>query len=240
MAHLQIFRRIFQAVFLILLILSLEFFEYPFVNPAIFIATLLIGAYYCGWVCPFGTIQEWSGKIGASLFGKKLVLPRKIDFAFSFLRYLPLLLAIVWLDDTLNARRSLIKLSLGADLLDISLYSMFFFITLSLLIDRPFCRWLCPRGGSFGLLSFLRVFTIRRNPDVCVGCKKCNQSCPMNIEISNTQNVLNPQCINCLQCISNCPLQKKGALTFGLRDWKTFFPLILIPIGYGIFYYFSH
>lgn len=239
MSHLQTYRRISQFIFLTLLLLGIELFEYSFVNPSIMIATILIGAYYCGWVCPFGTIQEWVGKMGAKIWKKKLVIPRKLDLVLSVLRYLPLFFVILWLDDTLNARRALIRLSLGADILDISLLSLLLFLLLSFVVDRPFCHWLCPRGGSFGILSFARFFTIKRNPEVCIGCKKCNQICPMNIETSNTENVLDPRCINCLQCVSNCPLKEKKAITFAPRHWQTFFPLILLPIGFGIFSYFN-
>ena len=59
-----------------------------------------------------------------------------------------------------------------------------------------------------------RIFTVKRDCNLCVNCKKCDKACPMNISISKTTNLRSPQCIDCLKCVSSCPVE--GALKFGL------------------------
>ena len=119
----------------------------------------------------------------------------------------------------------------GQDILEITFYAMIVFSILSLFINRPYCRWFCPQGAIYGVMSFLRIFTIKRDSNTCVQCKQCDRACPMGIQVSTSTDVLNPQCIDCFQCISSCP---KGSqtLTFGLRNFKTKKSLLflLIPI----------
>jgi ferredoxin-type protein NapH len=66
---------------------------------------------------------------------------------------------------------------------------------LSLFIDRPFCRYLCPEGARYGIISLARIFTITRDEEKCVSCKKCDKVCPSQIEVSQHPEVRNAQCV---------------------------------------------
>jgi polyferredoxin len=57
-----------------------------------FILALLFGPVFCGWVCPLGTIQEWVGKIGKRLWGRKYnhLIPYTVDRVLRYARYLVL------------------------------------------------------------------------------------------------------------------------------------------------------
>ena len=69
-SKIQIIRFLVQAVFMIGMILSLKP-SYGMVGKWIFVTILFIGVFFCGWVCPFGSIQDWLNRLG-----KKLHLPQ--------------------------------------------------------------------------------------------------------------------------------------------------------------------
>ena len=181
------------------------------------IVAILFGAIFCGYICPFGSFQEWIGKIGRKLFPKKYnhFVPKKLDHLLRYLRYG--VLAMVLYNTAVTAK-------LVFQAVD-PYYALFNFFTnevaitayialgvitvLSLFIERPWCKYFCPYGALLGLFNLISIFKIRRNKNTCIGCKQCDNTCPMNIEVSNTNTVKNHQCISCHQCTSEmvCPVQ---------------------------------
>jgi polyferredoxin len=177
---------------------------------------LLFGPVICGWVCPFGTFQEWLGKLGRKLFGKKYnnLVPRTLDKVLRYLRYL----VLAWVSYMTIISGTLIFQDYDP------YYALFNFwtgevaitgyvalalvIILSLFVERPFCKYACPYGAFQGIFNLFRIFGIRRNAPTCISCKACNKACPMNIEVSTSKVVRDHQCISCLECTSDaaCPV----------------------------------
>ncbi|MFC1726695.1 4Fe-4S binding protein, partial [candidate division KSB1 bacterium] len=50
---------------------------------------------FCGWICPFGTVQEWIGNIGKIFFGKRRVIPEKVDKYALYIKYAVFLVVII-------------------------------------------------------------------------------------------------------------------------------------------------
>jgi polyferredoxin len=177
---------------------------------------ILFGPVLCGWVCPFGSFQEWIGAIGRKMFPKRYnaFAPQKMDSALRFLRYAVLAwvsymtvmtgkLAFQEVDPyyaLFNFWRSEVSIGgfivLGAT------------IALSLFVERPFCKYACPYGAFQGLFNFFRVFKIRRNSATCISCAACSRACPMNIDVAKSGVVRDHQCVSCLKCTSEsaCPV----------------------------------
>ena len=84
-------------------------------------------------------------------------------------------------------------------------------LTVSMLIHRPFCRYLCPLGAFYALFNRFSFFQMKLEPSKCVGCQKCEHTCPMAVEV--TKNINSTECIRCGKCKSVCPT---GAISSGI------------------------
>lgn len=190
-----------------------------------FILAIGFGPIFCGWLCPFGSFQEWIGKIGKKIFKRKYnrFIPYKYDKYLRYLRYG----VLAWV---------LYITAISGKLIfsDIDPYSALFhlwtgevaiggvvvlILTLlgSLFVERPWCKYLCPYGAVLGISNTFRIFKIKRNKSTCVSCKACDMACPMNIKVSNSQVVRNHQCISCMKCTSeeSCPISNTVEFSVG-------------------------
>jgi len=221
--RLQYARWLVRVLFLVLAVAGL----YTSVRPALFwlfILTFAVGNFFCGWVCPYGTAQDILGKVGALFLKRKLKMPPFIQRYAQCSRYLlmafMLLLASKGIADLaqLNAYKSFMRTAGGQILETGALMIMVGFLLISLFFERPFCNYFCSEAVRFGLASFTRIFTIKRNISTCVNCKQCDKACPMNIQPSTSTNVRNAQCINCFQCVANCPVDQ--TLSYGMVSFR--------------------
>ena len=190
-----------------------------------FALALLMGPVFCGWVCPFGSFQEWIAKLGKKILKKRFnhLIHHKFDGYLRYLRYG----ILVWV---LYATARTVKLAFAA--YD-PYYALFNFFTgevaatafiilgavmvLSLFVERPFCKYACPYGAVLGIFNLFRIFQVKRSADTCIDCKACDRACPMNITVSSGTAVRNHQCITCLKCTSeqSCPVEKTVELRVG-------------------------
>ena len=80
----------------------------------------------------------------------------------------------------------------------------------SVVIHRPFCKYLCPLGAFYALFNRFSFYQMRLDGSKCVDCKQCERACPMDVEV--TKNINSPECIRCGKCRSVCPA---GAISSG-------------------------
>ncbi len=183
---------------------------------AAFILAIGFGPLICGWVCPLGSFQQWTAKIGRKIYGKKYnhMVPEKADKPLRYTRYLVLGLVIY-------ATATTTKLVFqdydpyfalfnfwSSEVATTALIILGATIVASMFIERPWCKYLCPYGALLGLFNFLRIFRIRREESTCIDCKLCDRNCPMNITISTAGAIRDHQCISCMNCTSEqfCPV----------------------------------
>lgn len=178
--------------------------------------SLLFGPVICGWVCPFGTFQEWLAKLGKRIFGKKYnnFVPKKLDSVLRYLRYG----ILAWVTYMTIVSGKLIFQDYDpyftlfnfwtGEVAVTGYIALAVVIGLSLFIERPFCKYACPYGALLGVFNLFRIFGIRRNAPTCISCKACTKACPMNIDVAGSGIVRNHQCISCLECTSDaaCPV----------------------------------
>jgi ferredoxin len=74
-----------------------------------------------------------------------------------------------------------------------------------LVIDRFWCRYLCPYGALVQLFARFSPWRVRREPDACTDCGKCDRACPALLKVSTSLAVTSSRCIGCGECVKACP-----------------------------------
>ncbi|MBN1648320.1 MAG: 4Fe-4S binding protein [Spirochaetales bacterium] len=212
-----ILRHSLQLVYAALIASGIWHAYYWFVTILLFLP-VLGGNFYCGWLCPFGTVQEWLGKLGSKITRKKIRLPRRLHRILSLIRYILFWLMFlgVWVLYIINDPYVTFQAFLSANLAYISVISIAVlagFLVLSMFMDRPFCTLLCTEGAQYGMAGMFRIFTIKRDSKKCVDCGACDRVCPSRVNVSGYSQVRSAQCMNCFKCISVC--RRHRALRFG-------------------------
>ena len=88
-------------------------------------------------------------------------------------------------------------------------------IVLSILVYRPFCRYLCPLGAIYGVFNPIAFYQIRMDKEKCTSCGACRRACKLDIPVWKRPN--SPECIRCGDCAKACP---SGAVCAGFQQAK--------------------
>jgi ferredoxin len=194
------------------------------------LSTLIFGSFFCGWLCPLGSVLEWIGGMGKKLFKKRYnrLISEKVDHALGFMRYgvLALIVFATTRSGTLVFQRfdpyyALFHFWMG-DVFFTALAVLGLVVLLSLFFERPWCRWLCPFGALLGLVQIISPWKIRRNEENCTSCRICVNKCPMRIPLHKKKVILDTRCNRCLSCVTSC--KKEGALEYSAGP-KGIYPL---------------
>ncbi|EYE88236.1 polyferredoxin [Fervidicella metallireducens AeB] len=183
-------------------------------NPVTLIVTISLviavigGPVFCGWMCPFGAYQDLLAKLGKRLFKENYntSVKGKTHNTLKWLRYVVLIVVIymtsrsyISLLEKINPYHSL--LNFFQNKFTLSGFIVLSAISLiSLIIQRPWCKYLCPYGALLGLSNKIKLLTIKNEKKTCVNCRKCDNKCPMNIKISDLDEIRDIQCISCMEC----------------------------------------
>lgn len=193
-----------------------------FLLLAVVLVSILAGRFFCGWLCPLGTIGEWVNKIGKKLgIKKQWQIPEKVDRKLRLLKYIVLVLVLylTWTAGSLIYKgwcpwSAFMTIFEPAELIEDVLMGgvlLLGIIGLSLFIERFFCKYFCPMGAAIAVFNRLSIIKPVRKVD-CLNCKTCEAVCPSGVRI--TENERDLECIRCYQCIDKCPEQGSLRLNF--------------------------
>lgn len=191
------------------------------VGLALLISVIVAGNAFCGWICPFGTVQDLLHRAKRALHLPDVTVPARLDRALRYGRFVTLALILGLSATTLTLWFSgfdpyLTLFSLhwlfAPDLATMwpALVVLAVVLGASLLVERAWCRYLCPLGGVLSVLGHLSIVRIRRSPTACTGCNLCVKPCPVGIDVAAAASAVSTDCIGCLECVASCP--KGGAL----------------------------
>jgi ferredoxin-type protein NapH len=182
----------------------------------------VLGRFPCGWICPFGFLQDLLYKIPAP----RLRLPRRINlggyfFLVVMVVVVPFLTARSWFSRIcpagaleggvfLKAAPPATPLPPSGWFFWLKMGILLFFLIWMVLSKRPFCRAVCPLGAMLGLFNRVSLYRMAVDDGKCTTCVRCREVCPVDIDISDDPN--SPSCIRCLECKKAC---QEGAITSG-------------------------
>ena len=191
-------------------------------------ATVLVGRFFCGFFCSFGAVQDllWLGshRLRALFPGKRNL--KKADRIFRFAKYAVLFYFIIFIWSGVTAVKTAgpwqvfgqyvsfghwpglkLLLSVGGVLL------LLIFIG-SLFVQRFFCRYFCPMGAIYSLISQTSFLKIDKPRKECGKCHLCTSKCTMGMDLTKKDRIAGGECISCQKCVSWCP---KGNARFRSR-----------------------
>lgn len=187
----------------------------------------VIGRFVCGWLCPFGLIQDLLHKIPfpqkiTTFRGDKLLRKLKYAIFILFVILLPMFLVdilgqgapyfckFICPAGTLEGGIPLVLLNESMHSAVGWLYAwknllLAVTIILSILIYRPFCKFICPLGAIYSVFNPVSIFRYRVDKDKCTNCGRCAKICKMQVNPAESANDL--ECIRCGACKKACPVK---------------------------------
>ena len=197
---------------------------------AVLLLTLLFSRGFCGWICPFGSLQEWLGMLGRRIFKKRYNPSGPWDRRLRYLKYviLAVIVTLTWHLGTLVFRPYdpfLAFFHLGAGVSEMPVaYGLLAGVLLgSLRYERFFCKYACPLGAVLGILGKVGLTKVMRNDEGCKSCNLCQKSCFAHVEFLSTNVIRDAECNHCLDCVLDCP--KPNVLTLRGAGWKLSHPV---------------
>lgn len=197
----------------------------------------LTGRFVCGWLCPFGLLQDLLHKIPfpkkiSTFRGDKLLRKLKYVILLVFVILMPMFVVdllgqgapyfckLICPAGTLEGGLPLVLLNKGMRGAIGWLYAwknvlLVAILFLSVIIYRPFCKYICPLGAVYSLFQPISVFRYRVDQELCTHCGACAKTCKMQVDPVKSSN--HPECIRCGQCKKVCPT---GALDYNVGKFR--------------------
>ena len=191
-------------------------------------ATVLVGRFFCGFFCSFGAVQDllWLGshRLRALFPGKRNL--KKADRIFRFAKYAVLFYFIIFVWSGVTAVKTAGPwqvfgqyVSFGhwpglKPLLSVGGVLLLLIFIGSLFVQRFFCRYFCPMGAIYSLISQASFLKIDKPREECGKCHLCTSKCTMGMDLTKKDRIAGGECISCQKCVSWCP---KGNAHFRSR-----------------------
>ncbi len=181
---------------------------------------ILFGRLFCGYVCPFGFVQELLSSVRKKLRLPSFKIPLKVKPYFTTVKWIMVIGFLLGIGycDLCPVRYVMLPLAgmvSGSDFIGIFLAALI--LGLAFFNERIFCR-ICPIGALAGIFNSRSLARIKKKGVACTHCRACLEVCPMEIkeiyEEREKTDLTKQECIYCMKCIEICP--EETALSFEL------------------------
>lgn len=193
---------------------------------------VILGRFVCGFLCPFGFVQDLLYKIKAP----KIKMPPRIDKPLRLLKYFILAIFVLilpmfavdafgiappyfckWICPAgtleggipLVLKNESLQKAIGF-LFNWKVILLAIIVLASIFIYRPFCKYICPLGAFYSVFNKFSFYQMQIDRTKCTGCKACERQCKMQVNI--LKNINSTECIRCGECKYVC---KQGAISSG-------------------------
>ncbi len=193
-----------------------------YVGGILLLYCLMFGRLICGWLCPFGLIQELLYKIPTPKWKKgpitKILSYLKYVLLVVFVFIIPIAYAFkdtavpgfckfICPAGTLEGGLGLLSNAVNASYFSMlgPIFTWKFLMMISIIVGcifafRLFCRFICPLGALYGLFNKISVFGVKVENSKCINCNLCIKHCKMDVS-----HVGDAECISCGECMNVCP-----------------------------------
>jgi ferredoxin-type protein NapH len=194
----------------------------------------LFGRFICGFLCVFGWIQDLLYMVPVH----KATVPKRLDHFLRWLKYVILAVFVFGLPiflrndlgmsapyfcklicpvGTLEGGIPLVLMnramrSAAGFLFQWKMMILIVVVGLSMVVYRPFCKYICPLGAFYSLFNRISLIRLSFDEKRCTDCGACERTCKMNVRVREKPDSL--ECIRCGECAKVCPVH---ALHLGLK-----------------------
>ena len=186
---------------------------FPYFAVGLLIAFgVMIGSLVCGWMCPFGLLQDVAAKVPAPRFK----IPRWMGH-FRYVVLIGTVLAVPYFfgeghplficricpaGGLEKALPDVVSAAVAGDVIPwpnaLKITIIVVFVAAIFFTIRPWCRILCPLGAIFGFFNRFSLFTLDLKEHQCTQCGRCRTLCRYGVQPDKTPNA--DHCIRCLEC----------------------------------------
>lgn len=164
---------------------------------------------FCGWLCPFGAMQELVGKLAGALGVRRIQVSERLDARLKRVKYLVLgaillvaCVSVPWADRLVEVE----PFKTSITLVFVRAWPFVLWagglIVLSAFVYKGYCRYLCPLGAGMAVLGRLRGFKwIARRAECGQPCQRCRSDCAYQAIRKSGQIDYN-ECFQCLDCVA--------------------------------------
>ncbi|OPJ62750.1 FMN-binding protein [Clostridium oryzae] len=207
--------------------------------------TILFGRFFCGWLCAFGTYNDLIYLLSSKFLKIKFKIDEETDRVLKYVKYAVLVFIVIFIWSlSIDAFSSASPWDAFAQISNIKSaaatyiigFILLIFITIgAFFVERFFCRYLCPLGAIYSIISKLRIFNISKPKDHCGKCKMCTSNCAMGIDLYKRDKVTSGECINCMRCTEVCPRSNASASAAFTRVNSAALSAVAIAIFTGFY-----
>jgi NosR/NirI family transcriptional regulator, nitrous oxide reductase regulator len=172
------------------------------------VSLLLIGrGVFCGWLCPFGALQELLGQFSRALGVPQWSPSGKLEQRLRMGKYIAAAAVLVLVITAIDSSGASIeiepfKTAISSRFARPWPYVLYAgaLLAVGLFSERAYCRFLCPLGGILAFLDRLHLLNLlKRRPECGNPCHLCERSCPVRA-IESTGKIVTAECFQCLDC----------------------------------------